>query len=123
MVFFPLIINDGWVFVLLESIYKEIEVPLTLVCELIVILSASKGSLYFAGNVVALLHSFFSNLPQEWLEGSHVIIKQLRPVTSVAMLRIAFRIMGPLLPKLANAHALFNKVKKIDYSAFIRKLS
>ncbi|XP_061375286.1 mediator of RNA polymerase II transcription subunit 23 isoform X2 [Gastrolobium bilobum] len=61
------------------------------------------------GNVVALLHSFFSNLPQEWLEGTNVIIKQLRPVTSVAMLRIAFRIMGPLLPKLANAHALFNK--------------
>lgn len=61
------------------------------------------------GNVVALLHSFFSNLPQEWLEGTHVIIKQLRPVQSVAMLRIAFRIMSPLLPKLANAHALFSK--------------
>ncbi|GAU40725.1 hypothetical protein TSUD_14100 [Trifolium subterraneum] len=61
------------------------------------------------GNVVALLHSFFSNLPQEWLEGANVIIKQLRPVTSVAMLRIAFRIMGPVLPKLANAHTLFNK--------------
>ncbi|KAF8040192.1 hypothetical protein BT93_B2427 [Corymbia citriodora subsp. variegata] len=61
------------------------------------------------GNIVALLHSFFSNLPQEWLEGSHVIIKHLRPITSVAMLRIAFRIMGPLLPRLANAHSLFNK--------------
>ncbi|KAL8161237.1 hypothetical protein V2J09_012726 [Rumex salicifolius] len=61
------------------------------------------------GNVVALLHSFFSNLPQEWLEGAHLIIKHLRPVSSVAMLRIAFRIMGPVLPRLANAHALFNK--------------
>ncbi|KAL5763184.1 hypothetical protein ACOSP7_019448 [Xanthoceras sorbifolium] len=61
------------------------------------------------GNIVALLHSFFSNLPQEWLEGTHVIIKHLRPVTSVAMLRIVFRIMGPLLPRLANAHTLFNK--------------
>ncbi|XP_057961845.1 mediator of RNA polymerase II transcription subunit 23 isoform X2 [Malania oleifera] len=61
------------------------------------------------GNIIALLHSFFSNLPQEWLEGAHVIIKHLRPVTSVAMLRIAFRIMGPLLPRLANAHTLFNK--------------
>lgn len=61
------------------------------------------------GNIVALLHSLFSNLPQEWLEGTHVIIKNLRPVTSVAMLRIAFRIMSPLLPRLANAHALFNK--------------
>ncbi|MCI33373.1 mediator of RNA polymerase II transcription subunit 23-like, partial [Trifolium medium] len=50
-----------------------------------------------------------SNLPQEWLEGANVIIKQLRPVTSVAMLRIAFRIMGPVLPKLANAHTLFSK--------------
>ncbi|XP_021293610.1 mediator of RNA polymerase II transcription subunit 23 [Herrania umbratica] len=62
------------------------------------------------GNIVALLHAFFSNLPQEWLEGTHVIIKHLRPVTSVAMLRIAFRIMGPLLPRLANAHNLFNKI-------------
>nr|GLL46879.1 mediator of RNA polymerase II transcription subunit 23 [Ipomoea trifida] len=61
------------------------------------------------GNVVALLHAFFSNLPQEWLEGAHLIIKHLRPVTSVAVLRIAFRIMGPLLPRLANAHPLFNK--------------
>ncbi|KAL3501933.1 hypothetical protein ACH5RR_036382 [Cinchona calisaya] len=61
------------------------------------------------GNVVALLHSFFSNLPQEWLEGTHLIIKHLRPVTSIAVLRIAFRIMGPLLPRLANAHNLFSK--------------
>ncbi|XP_015583777.2 mediator of RNA polymerase II transcription subunit 23 isoform X2 [Ricinus communis] len=61
------------------------------------------------GNIVALLHSFFSNLPQEWLEGTHAIVKHLRPITSVAMLRIAFRIMGPLLPRLANAHSLFNK--------------
>lgn len=69
--------------------------------------------MHYPGNIVALLHSFFSNLPQEWLEGAHVIIKHLRPITSVAMLRIAFRIMGPLLPRLANAHSLFNKVKKV----------
>ncbi|CAN0873607.1 Mediator of RNA polymerase II transcription subunit 23 [Linum grandiflorum] len=61
------------------------------------------------GNVIALLHSFFGNLPQEWLEGTHVIVKNLQPIKSVAMLRIAFRIMGPLLPRLANAHAIFNK--------------
>ncbi|MBA0556424.1 hypothetical protein Golob_026528, partial [Gossypium lobatum] len=67
------------------------------------------------GNIVALLHSFFSNLPQEWLEGTHVIIQQLRPVTSVAMLRIAFRIMGPLLPRLVTAHNLFNKNVKGEY--------
>lgn len=71
------------------------------------------------GNVVALLHSFFSNLPQEWLEGAHVIIKQLRPVTSVAMLRIAFRIMGPLLPKLANARALFSKTLSLLLSLLV----
>ncbi|KAJ0038421.1 hypothetical protein Pint_22367 [Pistacia integerrima] len=64
---------------------------------------------YGYGNIVALLHAFFSNLPQEWLEGTHAIIKHLRPITTVAMLRIAFRIMGPLLPRLANAHTLFNK--------------
>lgn len=61
------------------------------------------------GNIVALLHSFFSNLPHEWLESTHTIIKHLRPVTSVAMLRIAFRIMGPLLPRLAFARPLFMK--------------
>ncbi|XP_077232884.1 mediator of RNA polymerase II transcription subunit [Tasmannia lanceolata] len=61
------------------------------------------------GNIVALLHSFFSNLPQEWLEPTHAIIKHLRPVTSIAMLRIAFRIMGPLLPRLAFARPLFMK--------------
>ncbi|XP_047340953.1 mediator of RNA polymerase II transcription subunit 23 [Impatiens glandulifera] len=61
------------------------------------------------GNIVGLLHAFFYNLPQEWLEGSHLIIKHLRPVTSVAVLRIAFRIISPLLPRLVNSHALFNK--------------
>ncbi|KAL0005249.1 hypothetical protein SO802_012810 [Lithocarpus litseifolius] len=71
------------------------------------------------GNIVALLHSFFSNLPQEWLEGTHVIIKHLRPVTSVAMLRIAFRIMGPLLPRLANAHSLFNKTLSLLLSVMV----
>jgi hypothetical protein len=63
-----------------------------------------------AGNIVALLHSFFSNLPQEWLESTHTVIKHLRPVNSVAMLRIAFRILGPLLPRLAFARPLFMKV-------------
>ncbi|XAR63664.1 hypothetical protein NMG60_11023688 [Bertholletia excelsa] len=74
------------------------------------------------GNVVALLHSFFSNLPQEWLEGTHLIIKHLRPVTSVAVLRIAFRIMGPLLPRLANAHSLFSKVRMLFSSPSINYL-
>lgn len=71
--------------------------------------------LIISGNIVALLHAFFSNLPQEWLESTHTIIKHLRPVTSVAMLRIAFRIMGPLLPRLAFARPLFMKVL-ISYS-------
>lgn len=71
------------------------------------------------GNVVGLLHSFFSNLPQEWLEGTHVIIKQLRPMTSVAMLRIVFRIMGPLLPRLANAHTLFTKTLSLLLGAMV----
>jgi len=62
------------------------------------------------GNIVALLHAFFSNLPQEWLDGTNAIITNLRPVTSVAMLRVVFRIMGPLLPRLASTHTLFNKV-------------
>ncbi|XP_031391399.1 mediator of RNA polymerase II transcription subunit 23-like isoform X1 [Punica granatum] len=70
-------------------------------------------------NIIALLHSFFSNLPQEWLEGTHVIIKNLKPVTSVAMLRIAFRIMGPLLPRLANAHSLFTKTLSVLLSVLV----
>ncbi|PKU68672.1 Mediator of RNA polymerase II transcription subunit 23 [Dendrobium catenatum] len=61
------------------------------------------------GNIVALLHSFFSNLPHEWLESTHTIIKHLRPVTSIGMMRIAFRIMSPLLPRLAFARPLFMK--------------
>ncbi|KAF8083444.1 hypothetical protein N665_0772s0014 [Sinapis alba] len=71
------------------------------------------------GNVVALLHTFFSNLPQEWLDGTHLIIKNLRPVTSVAMLRVVFRIMGPLLPRLANTHALFNKTLALLLSTMV----
>ncbi|KAH9622720.1 hypothetical protein KSS87_007861 [Heliosperma pusillum] len=71
------------------------------------------------GNIVGLIHSFFSNLPQEWLEGAHVIVKQLRPVTSVAMLRIVFRIMGPLLPRLANAHTLFTKTLSLLLGAIV----
>lgn len=61
------------------------------------------------GNIVALLHSFFSNLPHEWLEETHTIIKHLKPITSVAMLRITFRIMGPLLPRVVSARSLFGK--------------
>ncbi|KAJ0237378.1 Mediator of RNA polymerase II transcription subunit 23 [Hirschfeldia incana] len=71
------------------------------------------------GNIVALLHAFFSNLPQEWLDGTHLIIKNLRPVTSVAMLRVVFRIMGPLLPRLANTHALFNKTLALLLSTMV----
>jgi hypothetical protein len=72
-----------------------------------------------AGNIVALLHSFFSNLPQEWLESSHTVIKHLRPVNSVAMLRIAFRILGPLLPRLAFARPLFMKVCLVFPTCFL----
>ncbi|KAK1349486.1 Mediator complex, subunit Med23, partial [Heracleum sosnowskyi] len=61
------------------------------------------------GTIVSLLHSFFSNLPQEWLEGTNLIIKHLRPVKSVVVLRLVFRIMGPLLPRVANSRSLFKK--------------
>ncbi|KAL8157605.1 mediator of RNA polymerase II transcription subunit 23-like [Apium graveolens] len=61
------------------------------------------------GTIVSLLHSFYSNLPQEWLEGTNLLIKHLRPVKSVWVLRIVFRIMGPLLPRVANSRSLFKK--------------
>lgn len=63
-----------------------------------------------SGNTVALLHSFFSNLPQEWLESTQTLIMNFRPVTSVATLRIIFRIMGPLMPRLGFVHPVFLKV-------------
>ncbi|KAJ4816734.1 Mediator of RNA polymerase II transcription subunit 23 [Rhynchospora pubera] len=69
------------------------------------------------GNIIALLHAFYINLPQEWLESSHTVVKHLRPVTSVAMLRIAFRILGPLLPRLAFARPLFMKTLALLFNA------
>lgn len=66
--------------------------------------------LLLSGNTVALLHSFFSNLPQEWLESTQTLIKNFRPVTSVAILRIIFRIIGPLMPRLGFVRPVFLKV-------------
>ncbi|KVH97672.1 mediator of RNA polymerase II transcription subunit 23-like isoform X1 [Cynara cardunculus var. scolymus] len=71
------------------------------------------------GNMVALLHAFFSNLPQEWLDKTHLLINNLRPVSSIAVLRIAFRIIGPLLPRLANAHSLFTKTLELLLSMMV----
>ncbi|KAJ0435823.1 putative mediator complex, subunit Med23 [Helianthus annuus] len=71
------------------------------------------------GNVVALIHAFFWNLPQQWLDNTHLLINQLRPVSSVSMLRIAFRIIGPLLPRLANAHSLFIKTLELLLSTMV----
>ncbi|KAI3763730.1 hypothetical protein L2E82_13725 [Cichorium intybus] len=65
------------------------------------------------GNMVALLHAFFSNLPQEWLDKTHLLVNHLRPVSSVGVLRIAFRIIGPLLPKIASSHSLFVKTLEL----------
>ncbi|KAL7602984.1 hypothetical protein Lser_V15G14952 [Lactuca serriola] len=71
------------------------------------------------GNMVALLHAFFSNLPHEWLEKTHLLVNQLRPVSSVGVLKIAFRIIGPLLPRLANAHSLFVKTLELLLSMMV----
>ncbi|XP_057830163.2 mediator of RNA polymerase II transcription subunit 23 isoform X2 [Cryptomeria japonica] len=68
------------------------------------------------GNLVALVHAFFSNLPHEWLEGTHTFIKNLRPITTIAQLRLAFRIMGPLLPRLVIARPLFKKTLALLFS-------
>ncbi|KAG9457178.1 hypothetical protein H6P81_001686 [Aristolochia fimbriata] len=78
--------------------------------------SAQDNTSTAIGNIVALLHAFFSNLSLEWLEGSHTIVKHLRPVTSVAMLRIAFRILGPLLPRLAFTRHLFFKTLSLLFN-------
>mgnify|MGYP006889208104 FL=1 len=59
---------------------------------------------------MALLHAFASNLSFEWLEGIHTVVNNQRPITSVAQLRVAFRIIGPLLPRLIVSKPLFAKV-------------
>ncbi|BFI23757.1 mediator of RNA polymerase II transcription subunit 23 [Marchantia polymorpha subsp. ruderalis] len=61
------------------------------------------------GNTLALLHAFSANLPFDWLEGMHSVITLQRPISSVAHLRLAFRIMGPLLPRLVISRTLFAK--------------
>eukprot|EP00249_Psilotum_nudum_P014518 c24860_g3_i2 orf=1111-2187(+) len=61
------------------------------------------------GNTVSLLHAFASNLPFEWLEGLHTVITLQRPITSIAQLRLSFRIIGPLLPRLVISRPLFSK--------------
>ncbi|XP_078444116.1 mediator of RNA polymerase II transcription subunit [Wolffia australiana] len=71
--------------------------------------AAQDGTSTAIGNIVALLHSLFSHLPQEWLESSHSVIKHLRPISSVAMLRVAFRILGPLLPRISFTRPVFLK--------------
>lgn len=71
------------------------------------------------GNMVALLHAFFSNLPIEWLDKTHLLLNQLRPVSSVTVLRIAFRIIGPVLLRLANAHSLFVKSLELLLSMMV----
>lgn len=63
-----------------------------------------------SANTVTLLHTLQSNLPYEWLEGMHTVITQQRPFVSVVHLRLAYRIMGPLLPRLVISRPLFAKV-------------
>jgi hypothetical protein len=74
------------------------------------------------GNTVALLHAFASNLSFEWLEGIHSVVNNQRPITCVAQLRLAFRIIGPLLPRLVVSKPLFSKVNgfsKYCHLAFV----
>ncbi|KAM7275982.1 hypothetical protein ACFE04_017848 [Oxalis oulophora] len=69
------------------------------------------------GNIIALLHTFFNELPQEWLMESLIIISHLRPISSIAKLRITFRVLGPLLPRLANVRLFFKKMLLELFSA------
>ncbi|KAH7428872.1 hypothetical protein KP509_09G020900 [Ceratopteris richardii] len=61
------------------------------------------------GNLLALLHVFSNHLPFDWLEGLHTVINMQRPIVSVAQLRLAFRVLGPLLPRLVISKPLFTK--------------
>ncbi|KAL2653365.1 hypothetical protein R1flu_021493 [Riccia fluitans] len=69
------------------------------------------------GNTMALLHAFSANLPFEWLEGMHSVITLQRPICSVAHLRLAFRIVGPLLPRLVISRQLFAKTLALLFTS------
>ncbi|KAL3685167.1 hypothetical protein R1sor_003189 [Riccia sorocarpa] len=71
------------------------------------------------GNTVALLHAFSANLPFEWLEGMHSVITLQRPICSVAHLRLAFRIIGPLLPRLVISRPLFAKTVALLFTSMV----
>eukprot|EP00850_Spirogloea_muscicola_P008367 SM000044S16014 [mRNA] locus=s44:548456:560883:- [translate_table: standard] len=60
-------------------------------------------------NMLALAHALCANLPFEWLEGSHEMVKLQRPVRTVAQLKICFKLLGPLLPRMAISRPLFAK--------------
>ncbi|KAK9074556.1 hypothetical protein SSX86_007154 [Deinandra increscens subsp. villosa] len=81
--------------------------------------AAQDNTLTPLGSMVALIHALFCNLPLEWLDNTHHLMNQLRPVSSVSMLRMAFRIIGPLLPRLANAQSLFIKTLELLLSMMV----
>lgn len=71
--------------------------------------AVENGTSTMIGNMLALLHVFSSHLSFDWLEGMHAVISLQRPIMSVAQLRLAFRIIGPLLPRLVISKPLFTK--------------
>eukprot|EP00250_Pteridium_aquilinum_P014109 c21786_g1_i1 orf=152-5008(+) len=68
------------------------------------------------GNLLALLHVFSSHLSFDGLEGMHAVISLQRPIMSTAQLRLAFRIIGPLLPRLVISKPLFTKTLALLFS-------
>ncbi|KAI3818239.1 hypothetical protein L1987_12042 [Smallanthus sonchifolius] len=74
------------------------------------------------GMLCWIQHELLKIIPQlssGWLDNTHLLINQLRPISSVSMLRIAFRIIGPLLPRFANAHSLFLKTLELLLSMMV----
>ncbi|XP_024525879.1 mediator of RNA polymerase II transcription subunit 23 [Selaginella moellendorffii] len=67
------------------------------------------GTSSVIGNAAALFHAFTANISFEWLENTHDVVNLQRPMTTVAQLRLAFRMLGPLVPRFVISRPLFAK--------------
>ena len=64
-----------------------------------------------AGQVVAVCHALLASLPFEWLDGCVTLVRLQRPLKTVAHLRVVYRLLGPILPRMAISRTLFAAVR------------
>eukprot|EP00897_Mesotaenium_endlicherianum_P002683 jgi/Mesen1/2442/ME000158S01646 len=71
---------------------------------------ALAGSLWSAGDNTSTRLGRLVALPYQWLEGAHALLLLQRPLRRVSQLRVAYRLMGPLLPRVLISRQLYAKV-------------